>query len=164
MSKKRKQLLKGSVNVFMFVMLGMIIGMYLMGFTSPIISYINTNILNQSQGSAGDSGVSDTEQVNAGNIIGMIFSKMLSTEGLAFLGASFAGVAIISLFGGGEIGASMLSFAIPCYILFAVANVVFFPVVGYNIASDAPELDIFLTLIFNGLLILTVITFITGRD
>ncbi len=150
--------LKGSVTVFALILLGLIIGMYLFGFTSPLLQYADTEVL-------GQEGGLDESEYTAGDLLGHIRDTIFSGEGMAMIGISLAGAIFTGLAGVGYIGQSILNITIPAFILTLVANIMFFPVMGTSEAEGLPtEISGLLFIIFNVLLILTMISFIMGRD
>ena len=150
--------IKGSVTVFAMILLGLIIGMYLFGFTSPLFQYANNEIL-------GESGGLSEGEYNAGDLLNHITDTMFSETGFAIMGISIAGAVVTGLAGVGYIGQSILSITIPAFILSMVANIMFFPVMSTTEAEGLPtEISILLFIVFNVLLILTMISFIMGRD
>jgi len=154
--------LKGSVTVFALILLGLIIGMYLFGFVSPIVQYVSTEVLGENEDVE---ALEDVEPYSAGDLLEDIRQSVFSDIGLAFMGLSLAGAIITGFAGAGYIGQSILSIAIPVFILNMVANIMFFPVMTTTEAEGLPfEVNILLVIVFNTLLILTTISFVMGRD
>jgi len=150
--------LKGSVTVFAMILLGLIIGMYLFGFTSPLFQYANTEILGQ------EGGLSESEYT-AGDLLKHITDTMFSGTGFAIMGISIVGAVVTGLAGVGYIGQSILNISIPAFLLTMIANIMFFPVMSTSEAEGLPtEISLLLFIVFNVLLILTMISFIMGRD
>ena len=150
--------LKGSVTVFAMILLGLIIGMYLFGFTSPLLQYADTEILGE-EGGLGES------EYTAGDLLNHIKDTIFSDTGFAIMGISVVGAVVTGLAGVGYIGQSILNITIPAFILSLVANIMFFPVMGTTEAEGLPtEISGLLFIVFNVLLILTMISFIMGRD
>lgn len=163
--------LKGSVTVFVMLILGLIIGMYLMGFQAPIVQYVETNVMHgedqgYGQGTGNESELVNVSELSAGDLLKDIAESIVSPIGLAFIGATLAITIGLGLLGQGNLGTSILQVTIPAFILFIVANVFFFPVVGYVSAEgqQIPQINFLLTLIFNALLMLTIVSFVMGRD
>jgi len=154
--------LKGSVTVFAMILLGLIIGMYMFGFTSPIVSYVSTEVLNQN----GDVDVLvDVQPYSAGDLVRDMIGRIASPDGLAIMGLSITGAFLSGIAGAGFIGQSILTVTIPAFIFSMIANIMFFPIVGDTKIHGLPfELNILLLVIFNALLILTMISFIMGRE
>lgn len=154
--------LKGSVTVFAMILLGLIIGMYLFGFTSPIVQYVSTEVLGENQDV---DALEDVKPYSAGDLLRDIKDSVFSEIGLAFMGLSLAGAFLTGLAGAGYIGQSILSITIPVFILNMVANIMFFPVMYTTGAEGLPfEVNALLIVVFNVLLILTTISFVMGRD
>lgn len=150
--------LKGSVTVFAMILLGLIIGMYLFGFTSPLLSYASTEIL-------GQEGGLDNSEYSAGDLLQYIIDNMFSSGGFALMGISLVGGIVTGLAGAGYIGQSILNITIPAFILTMISNIMFFPVMGQAETGGLPlQVSLILVLVFNVLLILTMISFIMGRD
>jgi hypothetical protein len=160
-----KNTVKASVTVFALLMLGLIIGMYLVGYQSPAVNLASQMVT----GTNGDLNSS----FNASGFIDAIGSAIISPLGLGSIAAIllFSSLASIINFGGGGgqttgfiVGAAMQYF-IPVLILFTVANIVFFPVIPEaNAQGLPPPLGFIMTIIFNVLLMLTVISFVSQRD
>ena len=154
--------LKGSVTVFAMILLGLIIGMYLFGFTSPIVQYVSTEVLGENQDV---DALEDVKPYSAGDLLKDIRESIFSEIGLAFMGLSLAGALITGFAGAGYIGQSILSIALPVFILNMIANIMFFPVMYTTEAEGLPfEVNALLIVVFNVLLILTTISFVMGRD
>lgn len=159
---------KGSVTVFAMILLGLMIGMYLFGFSSPIISYVSTEVLDQNSGGEEVTAENLDEQVvpySAGKLLEDIRDQIFSEIGLAFMGLSLAGALITGFAGAGYIGQSILNIAIPVFILNMICNIMFYPVANTSGAEGLPpEINILLVIVFNVLMILTTISFVMGRD
>jgi len=150
--------LKGSVTVFAMILLGLIIGMYLFGFTSPLWQYANSEILGE------EGGLADGEYT-AGDLLKYITETMFSTGGLAIMGISVIGAVVTGVAGVGYIGQSILNITIPAFMLTLISNIMFFPVIGDTKIQGLPtEVSGLLFIVFNVLLILTMISFIMGRE
>jgi hypothetical protein len=151
--------LKASVTVFVLIMLGFVIGMYIVGFTSPAVNLVQNTVLGT------DGGIN--ENFNASAFIDAIGKAILSPLGLTTLGI-IALMSLIGYFVGGSAGAvqaTALSYFIPVIILFAVANIFFFPVIPEASAQGLPrDLSFILTIFFNVFLLLAIVSFVTGRD
>jgi len=156
--------LKGSVTVFALLMLGLIIGMYLVGFQSPAES-LALQVITGTNGNL--SGTFDV-----GTFIDAIGKAVLSPLGIGAIIAILVMSSLSSLItfgsgGGGTgfvVGAAM-NYFIPVLILFAVCNIMFFPVIPEANAQGLPQpLGFLLTIIFNILLMLAVISWVSGRD
>jgi hypothetical protein len=152
---------KGSVTVFLMILVGLIIGMYLFGYSSIAMSFIGTNIFST------DKSGNINENMDAGTILNNIKDTLLSPFGISVLGmSSFFGV--LSGIGGGGIGyasGSILAFMLPAFLLFMIANIFFFPIVSEATQEGLPEpINILLMLVYNVLLLLTILTWVGGRD
>ncbi len=154
--------MKGSVTVFAMILLGLIIGMYLFGFTSPILQYASTEVLGENEDVE---SLEDVKPYTAGDLLEDIRQSVFSEIGLAFMGLSLAGAVITGFAGAGYIGQSILFIAIPVFILNMICNIMFFPVFTTTGAEGLPfEVNVLLVIVFNVLLILTTISFVMGRD
>jgi hypothetical protein len=155
----RERTLKASVTVFVLIMLGFVIGMYIVGFTSPAVNLVQNTVLGS------EDGVDSS--INVGAFIDGIGRAIMSPVALG-IGAVAIICGLIAGFAGQGAGATMattLTYFIPVLILFAVANVFFFPVIPEASAQGLPrDLSFILTIFFNVFLMLTVISFVTGRD
>lgn len=155
---------RASVTVFALLMLGLIIGMYLVGYSSPALDLAGKMII----GTNGDLN----QSFNASGFIDAIGEAIMSPLGLGTIVTIlvFSSLAIINFGGGGGastgfIVGAVMTYFIPVLILFTVANIVFFPVIPEANAQGLPQpLGFLMTIIFNILLMLAVISFISGRD
>lgn len=153
---------KGSVTVMVFIMLGLVIGMYLLGFSSPMFRLVAEEVF-----VTDDEGTQKiNEDIDIGNMLTGIKDSLMSTAGLMFFGFSIGMAFLTALAPGmGYASGSILSVMIPAFLLFLFANIFFFPVTSAPAREGLPfELSMILTVIFNALLLLTVLTFITGRE
>jgi len=153
--------LKGSVTVFVLLMLGMVIGLYLMGFQSAFLKELPSDF-------SDDTKVPDeTAKGFLDEISGAIvsaFTKHLDII-LPMLGFGF----LAGLTGGSYAGGSIIQYLILVMFVFIVINIFFFPVVpSMSTALDNPSafepLTLILSVIFNALLFLTIFTFVSGED
>jgi hypothetical protein len=103
------------------------------------------------------------ESLSAQDILGAIRNSVFAN--LWFLGLT-AGFAIVAgVFGANYIGQSLVSITIPAFILFIIANVLFFPVMSYSEAEGLPiEINFIMVIVFNVILLLAIISFISWRD
>jgi len=141
--------LKASVTVFALMMLGLVIGMYLVGFESPAVSLGKTVV--------GGTGDNMSGSFNVSVFINAIGNAIISPLGVGTIGVIIvmsALASIVTLGGGGGastgfiVGAAMQYF-IPSLIIFAVANILFFPVIPTATASGLPyPLGFLLSIIF----------------
>lgn len=162
--------LKGSVTVFVLLILGLIIGMYLVGFTPPIYDFIATDVISQDIDDDGNfsGNYSVNESFTGESFLNAIAGAIFSPLGLAFLGIAVGYALLTGLISGGASGAvsaSILTYMIPAFIIFLVANIFFFPILPYAQAEGLPsEISLMMMVIFNTLLLLAIVSFITGRD
>lgn len=151
---------RGSVTVFIMILVGLVLGMYLMGYTSVAGNFIGTSLFGH-----GDSSTIQT--LDANTIFDNIIGAVTSPFGLSVLGVSFI-FGILSGIGGTSIGyasGSILAFVLPALLLFMVANLFFFPVVDTASGLGLPQpLNILLMIVYNVLLLLTILTFVSGRE
>lgn len=155
--------LKGSVTVFVLMILGLIIGLYIVGFQAPIVGFVETNVLSQESGASDD--IKINESFTAGTFLNATKNAIFSDTGKAFLGITLIFSVITGVLGAGAIGASIITFMIPAFLLFIVANIFFFPVMSDVQAHGLPfPLDMLILIIFNVLLLLAILSFITGKD
>jgi len=156
--------LKGSITVFVLILLGFIIGLYLMGFSSPFIS--------QFMDESGDE-LSEDYDTSASNIVKEIFesiAKMFSKDSIGTLGL-IVGFSLLTGFipvaGGGmsyTIG-SLVRYLVPALLLYTIVNLFFFPVVPHAEAQGLDwRISMLLSVILNALMFLTIFEFITGKD
>ena len=138
-------------DVYIMTMLGLAIGLYLFGFTSPLAGSVL----------AGDFSLD--------SFVESLKTAIFSPLGIANLGfiLGFAFLPAIKLGGGSGTGfavGSVLQFYIPLVLIYAVLNYIVFPVVpviSQNIAFD--PISLILTVVFNTMLTLTIIEFVGGR-
>lgn len=153
----KKMVFAGSITLFVMIMLGLIIGLYLFGYQSPAGSFFSSTI--------GGQNINSTE-FDISSFMGSVQDSILSPMGLALVGFSIVGIVLSAIGGGmGSTASSFLAYLIPLTILFFVANLFFFPVMSS--VSDVPGLDpisLLLSTILNVLMILAVIEFVTGRN
>lgn len=157
--------MKGSVTVFVLLMLGFIIGFYLIGYTSPAV-----NLASKALGGSTVGG----NDVDVGNILDSIGDTILSPLTLTWvliLGAGTIVSGLASRFigagsaGTGFVQGTVVSYLIPVLIIGFVANTVFFPVVptaqSHGLSGDW---SLLLTIILNVFMLLAVISWVSGRD
>ena len=151
--------MKASVTVFALIMLGMVIGMFLMGYTSMMFQFLGSDIFE------GDEDGTGIESLTVDDLYRNIIDTLTSPAGLMILGVGGVFALISGLAMVGYAGGTILSFVLPVMLLFVFANIFFFPLFDYAIAEGLPSMiSIILTVVFNFLLMLTVVTFATGRD
>lgn len=159
MKRKAK---KASITVYVLIMLGLIIGMFLMGFHSPMTDFVANDVF-----STDDSGqYTINESLNMTVVFSKIATMLTSQQGLAMLGLSL-GFAFFTIIvpGLGYAGGSILSVLIPAFLLFLFANIFFFPVISEPGRHGFPEpLSFILSILFNVLLLLAILQFVSGRE
>jgi hypothetical protein len=152
----KKITLAGSVTVFVIILLGLILGFYLMGYKSPMLSLID-------QGLAGSEDGLQPE-MSAGAIIQLMIDGIINNWWLFGL---IMGVSLLtSAITGGSTIITFIATFLPMFVLLAMANLLFFPVVtdiqssGFTIGP----LGVIIAAVLNVLLMLAIIEFITGRQ
>ncbi len=154
--------LEGSVTVFVLIMLGFIIGLYLVGYSSPILSLAGS-VVGEGAGSVGGG-------LDANDVLSEIGQVIMSPLTLVWLGISFLGAIVGRLFNAGNTGqgsvqATIVGYMIPCLLIGFVANIFFFPVIPTASASGMPtEASYLLTIVLNVLMLLAIISWVSGRD
>lgn len=147
--------LKGSVTVFVLIMLGLVIGLYLFGYRPIGIALFDDT---------------DITTITATEILTRLKDIITSPLGLTTLGITLSFTLITRAVGGagtaGYIVGSLLPYLIVTMIVFAFANIFFFPVIGQEEMELHTPTTIYLllTVIFNTLLLLTIVSFVSGRD
>ena len=138
-------------DVYIMTMLGLAIGLYLFGFTSPLVGSVM----------AGDFSMD--------SLVETLKTAIFSPLGITNLGfiLGFAFLPAINLSSGSGTGfavGSVLQFYIPLVLIYAVLNYVAFPVVpviSQNVAFE--PISLILTVVFNTMLTLTILEFAGGR-
>jgi len=138
-------------DVYIMTMLGLAIGLYLFGFTSPLVGSVL----------AGDFSLDA--------IVDSFKTAIFSPLGMTNLGfiLGFAFLPAINLSGGGGAGfavGSMLQFYIPLVLIYSFLNFIVFPVVpviSQNVAFE--PISLILSVVFNTMLTLTILEFAGGR-
>jgi hypothetical protein len=148
---------QASITVFVLLMLGMSIGLYLFGFSSPFVSEFS------------DSSVTDPA-TTAGDFLNEMSQAIISafTEHIEVT-LPMIGFGLLAGFTGGSYaGGSVIKFLIMIMLLFVVVNIFFFPVVptiqSHMTSGGFNPLITILSVIFNAMLFLTVFTFVSGED
>ena len=164
--RKHKLLLSGSITVYVLLLLGIIIGLYLFGNTSPFMSFISEQI----------SGQNITQPFESGSIIDMIvsgigsaFNSLIDYAGShPWQTALIGGFAVVT---GGVLSvgygvAGVVSFFVPTFLLVVFANVFFFPITSYTGGSGGLPfpLNLLMTVILNTLMLLAILEFVRGGD
>jgi len=149
---------KGDISVYVLLMLGMAIGLYLMGFSSVALTSFDEFARDD-----GSIDVASTFRTVAGKIASA-FTHIEFTA--AIVGFSF----LSALTGSGNYSTgTILSYLIPIMIVFVVANVLFFPVVP-AIEAEAhasPQMNtitLLLSVVFNTMLFLAILEYSSGRE
>lgn len=160
-----KKNLRASVSVFVLIMLGFIIGMYLVGYESPAVDLAGRAI------SGTDKNLGESFDITS--FINSLGEAIMSPLGGTMIIMGIVGAAISALAGrfmnsgSSSIGFAqgpILTYLVPIFILFAVANVFFFPVIPAASAAGLPnEISFMMTIVFNVFLMLSCIEFISGR-
>jgi len=151
---------EGSVTIFVLILLGMTIGLYLFGFVSPFWDSANSLL---------SSGSSPSDSV--GTFLNLISDSIVSafTEHLEIILPMTAFGLLAGFTGGSYAGGSILRFLIPVMLLFVVVNIFFFPVIP-TIASEAVHTEGFnylitiLSVILNAFMFLAIFSFVSGED
>ena len=144
---------KGDVSVYILVMLGMAIGMYLMGFTNVIIGGIDTS-----------------GQLDAGELFDDMSQGIISAFTELEILLPMLGFGLLSgIAGKNYAGGTILSYLIPILILFVVVNIFAFPIVSTVKAQSTatPSMNIvtaLLSVIFNAMLFLAILEYSSGRQ
>mgnify|MGYP000209179193 CR=1 FL=1 len=138
-------------DVYIMTMLGLAIGLYLFGFTSPLAGSVL----------AGDFSLdSIVENFKTAIFTPLGMSQLLFIAGFAFLPA-------IKLGGGSGTGfavGSILQFYIPLVLIYSLLNFIVFPIVpivSQNVGFE--PISLLLTVVFNAMLTLTILEFVGGR-
>lgn len=158
----KRKTMKASVTVYVIIMLGLIIGMFLMGYHSPMTDFVANDVFTTDE--SGQYTID--ESLNMSIVFDKLVSLLTSAEGLTMLGISvgFAFLAMLSP-GLGYASGSILSVLIPAFLLFFFSNIFFFPVLSEPGRHGLPEpLSLLLTIVFNVLLLLAILQFISGRE
>lgn len=154
--------LDGSVTVFVMIMLGLIIGLYLVGYSSPILSLAG-KVIGGTSGSVGGS-------LDANDILSEIGQVLMSPLTLVWVTLSFIGSIVGRFFNAGStsqgfVQGTILSYMIPVLIIGFVANIFFFPVIPTASANGMPtDISFLLTIILNVFMLLAIISWVSGRD
>jgi hypothetical protein len=149
--------MRASITVFVLILLGMSIGLYLFGFQSSFVSEFTQYSNNPSQ--------------SASEFLNQISKAIISafTENKEIFLPMFGFALIAGIAGASYAGGSLLRYLIPVMLFFVVINIFVFPVVP-SIESAVTHTEAFrpivllLSVIFNALLFLTIFTFVSGED
>lgn len=157
--KIKKIMLAGNLTVFVMILVGFVIGFYLMGYTSPALNFFQKTV-------SGNTII--TGDFNVNDFLNGIKDAILSPFGLGVIGIAVL-FSLVSAFAAGGTGiAGFLGFLIPILIIFAVANVFFFPILSEMEAegglSSLNPVDLILAAVLNVFLMLTIVEFISGRQ
>lgn len=148
---------KGAISVFVLLMLGLVIALYMFGFTSAFIY--------EFQESSDDPVASVSTFLNSlSSAIISAFTEHLDVV-LPMLGFGF----LAGLTGGSYASGSIFRFLIPILILFAVVNIFIFPVIPtiqgeITSTSEFSPLVLILSVILNCFMFLTILEFVTERS
>jgi hypothetical protein len=157
---KIKREYRGSVSVFVLILVGMSIGLYLMGFTSAFINELSTEFSEEK-----DPSDSVPDFLDA--IGGAIFSAF--TENLSVTSAMLGFGLLAGFTGGAYAGGSILRYLIPIMLLFVVVNIFLFPVIptiqgGVTHTEGFDPIIAILTVILNTMMFLSIFEFISGEE
>lgn len=151
----KKVKLAGSVTVYVLILVGMMIGFYLFGYTSIMMNAVDSGLAQDET----DGG--QQPEVNADALIGNIVKSI--ADNWALFGIAIGGALLISLLTGGATIASFLAVFFPVFILLYVSNLFFFPIVTDVTKFDLGPVGLLLAFVFNTLMVLTIVEFISGR-
>lgn len=165
--KVRKKV-KGGISAYVMIMFGMIVILYLMGFTNAWASYSDRSIANEE---GGDS-ISDPGAVNPsiGDMMIMGIRGLFTSEGGDVNWLTAIGAGIISLAGlylASKVGGQYaFAYIIPIVFIVLFSNIFLFPIEPVSgqmhwVGGTVP-LDIILIVFFNLWLILAIIEFVRG--
>jgi len=170
---KKKEVYKAGLTTFVMMMFGMIVILYLMGFTSAWDAYNND---------ARIEGEADIDLENEGAIDSSFSIGDAMVDGLwglfegageytsenplfALAGAVIAGIGIYVLARAG--GAYIFTYLIPIIFITIFANIFIFPiepVTGYMIYYEGIPLNVFLVVFLNLFMFLSIMEFIRGNN
>jgi hypothetical protein len=152
---------KGAISVFVLLMLGLVIALYMFGFKSAFLTELS-NEFRESDSNPLES-VTSFLNILSGSIISA-FTEHLDIT-LPMLGFGFLAGAT----GGSYASGSVFRFLVPVLILFAIVNIFIFPVIPAietEIASTSEfsPLVAILSVILNCFMFLTILEFVTERS
>lgn len=150
---------KGTLVVFAFLLFGIILALYLAGYQSPFLSFVTTRL--QEEGA--NFSFQDVGEIFNGFINAIVQSFTDNPVGFGIVGIIIGGIAIASLISGGY-GAI---FIISLFLIMIFANIFILPISFiFEEASwgNAEVLKMILATFLNLLLIMSIITFSTGRE
>lgn len=172
MMKIKKQELQAGLTTYVMIMFGMVVILYLMGFTSAWSGYVSDERMD-----VDGVNITDEEALDSGFSIGDMMVDGIkgifktAVEGaqenpIVALAASVAGaIGIYVLARAG--GAYIFAYLIPIVFVTIFANIFIFPiepVSGQMIYIEGVPLNMFLIAFFNLFLFLSVIEFIRGQN
>ena len=156
-----KKKMNGSVTVLVMMLFGMIVGMLLFGWVTPAVQWLSFDNAFDENGEFHY----DRWNVSAGDVLNEMREYMMTPLGAGTIVASLVVGLFTGLSGTGQMGATVLNYLIPAIIISIVANLFFFPVIDFANGEGLPfPLNFILLGVYNLLLYLTLIQFVTGRD
>lgn len=141
---------KGQITIFAFLIIGIVIGMYLMGYTSPFLMGI-------------DSLLKGNPQDLFNNLINSFKDMIISPSGLGMIGIALAGIIIASAISGG----SGFLFGISILIVIVFANYFVLPTAYIYESGNWGEAEILktiLVLVLNALMMVGLISFVRSGE
>lgn len=174
----KNKYLRGGITAYVMIMFGLIVIMYLFGFTSAWNAYASSDY-NREIGNTGqtieDPTLFDTDfSIGEMMVQGIMTLFTTITEGitqnplLGIVGTIIAGAGAILILRAG--GAYALGFIIPIVLITLFANIFIFPIehitnetTSLSVAGGVP-VSIILIAFFNLFLFLTIIEFVRGSD
>lgn len=171
--KNKKQALQAGLTTYVMIMFGMIVILYLMGFTSPWVAYnAEGRIEADSEVDIEDTEAIDTEfsigTMMVDGIKGLFDSAVdgASENPIIALGAAIvAGLGIYILARAG--GAYIFAYLIPIILVTIFANIFLFPIEpisGQMIYVEGVPLNVFLIVFLNLFMFLSIIEFVRGSN
>ena len=180
--RKMKKGIRGGLTVWVMMLFGMIVVMYLFGYTSAYAEYTSRQIVNDETGALGDEGnasgnltrpdtISQSGNIGTWMIEGIksiFINRDDSTNWLAVIGTAIATIATFALakFAGGQYA---FAFIIPIVLFVIFANIFIFPI-GEVATSGTPltlkdnmTFQILIVVFFNLFLFLSIIEFVRGQ-
>lgn len=161
MKHKTKKYLVAGVTAYVMIMFGMIMVMYLMGFTNPWIAYTTSGTI---EAGGDSSSIADPQHPVGQGVLVMMMSSVNNVIKLVadnpewgILGAVFGILGTIAMVKLG--GQYILAYIVPIVLLALFANVFIFPTAQIATEPIFP-FDVFLIGFFNLFLLLSVVEFV----
>jgi len=153
--------LKASIPVFILLMLGFIISLYMFGFTSPFMSELSKEFT--SSGNDPISSVSAFLNALSSSVISA-FTEHFDEIALPMIGFGL----LAGLTGSSYASGNVLRYLIPIMLLFAIMDIFIFPVVptieGHvTSAGEFQPLVLILSVVLNCFMFLAILEFVTER-